>query len=131
MAPIYTAATGVIPQIVDDERLLELKSQLEKLELLVPLERRYATPEEVELPLDIDRLISLLEPWQRWTFEEQVSMPLLSCLRPIFSENKELTRKVIPSQFPPCRLTYKNGSSLSTKSMPVYRTTFKSIQIYC
>lgn len=74
MAPIFTAATGVIPQIVDDERLLQLQSQLEGLELLVPLRRHYATPEEVELPLDIVHLISLLEPWQRWTFEEQVSI---------------------------------------------------------
>ena len=74
MAPIFTAATGVVPQIVDDERLLKLQSQLEGLELLVPLRRRYSTPEEVELPIDIGRLISLLEPWQRWTFEEQVSI---------------------------------------------------------
>mmetsp|Transcript_3628 Transcript_3628/g.8298 ORF Transcript_3628/g.8298 Transcript_3628/m.8298 type:complete len:4344 (+) Transcript_3628:221-13252(+) len=74
MAPIFTAATGVIPQIVDDERLLQLQSELEGLDLLVPLRRRYSTPEEVELPLDIDRLISLLEPWQRWTFEEQIDL---------------------------------------------------------
>ena len=78
MAPIFTAATGVIPQIVDDERLLRLQTQLEEVELLVPLRRRYTSPEEVELPLDIDRLISLLEPWHHWKFEEQVSTISLS-----------------------------------------------------
>ena len=73
MAPIYTAAIGVTPQIIDDERLSQLRNHLEELELRKPLRRNYKSPEEVEEPLDVDRLVSILEPWQSWVFEEQVS----------------------------------------------------------
>jgi hypothetical protein len=73
MAPIFTAAAGVIPQIVDDERLRELRNHLVELELRVPLRKSHTTPEDLEEPLGINRLISLLEPWQSWEFEEQVS----------------------------------------------------------
>lgn len=74
MAPIYTAAAGVISQIVDDERLRELRNHLVELELRVPLRKSHTgtTPEDLEEPLGINRLISLLEPWQSWEFEEQV-----------------------------------------------------------
>ena len=73
MAPIYAAAVGVSPQLVDDDRLRELRSSLEAVEMQIPLHRRaYKTPEEVEKPLDIERLVSLLEAWQSWVFEEQV-----------------------------------------------------------
>lgn len=72
MAPIYAAAAGVIPQIIDDERLRNLQSQLEEMELGVPLRRTYTTPEEVAEPPGIDHLLSLLKPWQGWGFEEQV-----------------------------------------------------------
>jgi hypothetical protein len=72
MAPIFSAAVGVAPQIIDDERLFQLRTSLEELELKVPLIRTYKTPKEVGEPVDIDRLVSLLEPWQSWAFEEQV-----------------------------------------------------------
>jgi hypothetical protein len=74
MAPIYAAAVGISPQIIDDDRLRQLRKTLIEIELEVPLHRAYASPDEVELPIDIDRLVCLLEPWQSWVFEEQVSL---------------------------------------------------------
>eukprot|EP00980_Cylindrotheca_fusiformis_P007263 scaffold1525_cov142-Cylindrotheca_fusiformis.AAC.63 len=71
MAPIYAAAAGVIPQIIDDERLRQLQSQLEEVDLQVPPRRTYTGPEEVEEPQGIESVLALLEPWQKWGFEEQ------------------------------------------------------------
>ena len=64
MAPIYAAAVGISPQIIDDDRLRQLRKTLIEIELQVPLHRTYASPDEVELPIVIDLLVSLLEPWQ-------------------------------------------------------------------
>jgi hypothetical protein len=73
MAPIFTADVGITPQVIDDSRLLDLRKALAAIELRVPLGKAYSTPDEVELPLDIDQLITLIEPYQQWKFEEQVS----------------------------------------------------------
>jgi hypothetical protein len=73
MAPILAAEIGTPPQIIDDMRLVELRSALASIEDFVELGKSYSSPEEVEAPLDIDHLLSLIEPWQTWTFEEQVS----------------------------------------------------------
>lgn len=73
MAPIYAAAIGITPQIIDDVKLQNLKDSLTEIKLLVPLHRTYSSSEDVIVPLDIDRLVSLLEPHQEWIFEEQVS----------------------------------------------------------
>ena len=76
MAPIYAAAVGISPQIVDDDRLRELRTSLEAVHLQLPLHRRaYKSPEEVEMPLDIERLVSILEAFQSWVFEEQKAKP--------------------------------------------------------
>jgi hypothetical protein len=74
MAPIYAAAVGISPQIIDDDRLRQLRISLLEIELQVPLHRTYSSRDGVTVPLDIERLISLLEPWQSWVFEEQVSL---------------------------------------------------------
>ena len=73
MAPIFTADVGITPQVIDDSRLVDLRKALATIELRVPLGKSYTTPDEVELPLDIDQLITLIEPYQQWIFEEQVS----------------------------------------------------------
>ena len=72
MAPIYSAVVGVNPQIIDDERLRQLFNSLASIELKVPLHRTFTSPEEVTEPLDIESLVTLVEPWQSWMFEEQV-----------------------------------------------------------
>lgn len=74
MAPILAAEVGITPQIIDDKRLLELRSALAEMEVRVEPGKAYSHPDEVEVPLDIDRLIALIQPWQSWTFEEQVSL---------------------------------------------------------
>lgn len=78
MAPIFAADVGITPQIIDDVRLLNLRVALANLALRVPLGKTYSTPDEVEIPLDIDELIALIEPWQQWRFEEQVRRFIVS-----------------------------------------------------
>jgi hypothetical protein len=77
MAPIYAAAVGVNPQIIDDERLRQLRDSILSIDLKaplpLPLHRTFSTPEQVSEPLDIERLVEAVEPWQTWVFEEQVS----------------------------------------------------------
>lgn len=73
MAPILSAEVGITPQIIDDDRLVELRQALTGIEARVELGKTYSKPDDVEEPLDIDYLVSLIEPWQSWTFEEQVS----------------------------------------------------------
>lgn len=73
MAPILSASIGVTEEIVDDERLRRLRSALEEIRFKAPLDSRDKNPEKVAVPLDIERLVELLEPWRSWTFEEQVS----------------------------------------------------------
>ncbi len=75
MAPIFATDVGIMPQIIDDVRLHDLRERLTNIELRVPLGKTYSTPEEVEIPLDIDQLAAFLEPWQEWRFEEQVRWP--------------------------------------------------------
>jgi hypothetical protein len=81
MAPIYAAAVGVTPQIIDDDRLAQLRDSLQTIEFLqVPTAgtgdtggmKSNISPAQVQPPLDIARLVALLEPWQTWVFEEQV-----------------------------------------------------------
>ena len=76
MAPIYAAAVGINPQIIDDESLRQLRDSILSIELKAPLHRTFSTPEQVSEPLDIERLVVAVEPWQTWVFEEQVSLIL-------------------------------------------------------
>ena len=85
MAPIFAAAVGINPQIIDDERLRQLMKSLSTVKLQVPLHRTYTSPEEVETPLDIDHLVTLLEPWKTWLFEEQVGQSATHPSNGIFS----------------------------------------------
>ena len=73
MAPILAAEIGTPPQTIDDKRLVDLRSALAAIEDRVEMGKSYSSPEEVEPPLDMNHLLSLIEPWQSWTFEEQVS----------------------------------------------------------
>lgn len=68
MAPIFPSI-GITPQIIDDKRLKSLRSNLESL----TLNKQLRNVDPVSDPLDIERLVALLEPWPTWTFEEQVS----------------------------------------------------------
>ena len=73
MAPILSASIGVNPQILDDERLRSLRKSLEDLEMKNRSSSEIASSEDISVPLDIERLVALLEPYQSWNFEEQVS----------------------------------------------------------
>jgi len=75
MAPIYAAAVGITPQIIDDPELETLRSNLEALEFEVAPHKDFSCPDDVDVPMDIEALISLIEPHQKWKFEEQVSAP--------------------------------------------------------
>lgn len=77
MAPIF-ASIGITPQVIDDKRLRVLRSSLESIGLNETLENAHQISEPLNAPLDIERLVELLEPWQAWTFEEQVSFMNLS-----------------------------------------------------
>ena len=72
MAPIFPSI-GITPQIIDDKRLKSLRSNLESLPLNKQLRNVDPVSDPLNAPLDIERLVALLEPWPTWTFEEQVS----------------------------------------------------------
>jgi hypothetical protein len=73
MAPIHLTSVAVTRQVVDDEQLRTLRKSLEDLKLKCPLSPDVESLEQVSIPLDIEQLVSLLEPWMSWPFEEQVS----------------------------------------------------------
>lgn len=72
MAPILSASVGITRLIVDDERLRTLRSSLEDMKIKGPLDLSFESSEEVTVPLDIEQLVSVVEPWTSWPFEEQV-----------------------------------------------------------
>lgn len=82
MAPIFSTEVGITPQIIDDARLLQLRRSLAEIELWLELGKKYSKTDEVEEPLDINHLISLIEPWQSWRFEEQVCFGVVGSFFP-------------------------------------------------
>ena len=73
MAPIHGAAVGVSPQAIEDDRLRNLRDALLAIEIRETFHQDFASPDEVVEPFDVSRLVSELDPWQTWVFEEQVS----------------------------------------------------------
>lgn len=75
MAPILSTAVGVTPQIIDDPRLQKLLVKLNEYEPKGLYQtKNYQSSEEVIAPHDhIEELVAVLEPYQKWIFEEQVS----------------------------------------------------------
>ena len=67
MPPTQATAVGVNPQIIDDPRLRSLLQKLNEFE--VPLDQQ---KDNNDAPVDVAALISTLEPYQSWDFEEQV-----------------------------------------------------------
>ena len=78
MAPIHGAAVGVSPQTIEDDRLRNLRESLLAIEVEETFLRHFTSPDQVTEPFDIGRLVSALEPWQSWVFEEQVRAKSLS-----------------------------------------------------
>jgi hypothetical protein len=78
MAPILSTAIGVTPQIIDDPRLRQLLNRLDEFEpnKVSASSTKPQSAEEVIAPLDITKLVSLLEPYQTWIFEEQVRLAM-------------------------------------------------------
>ena len=73
MAPIF-ASIGITPQIIDDERLRTLRKNLQSTSFKNILDNTNQIITTPMIELNIERLIRLIEPWQSWTFEEQVSI---------------------------------------------------------
>eukprot|EP00535_Pseudo-nitzschia_heimii_P007678 CAMPEP_0197189792 /NCGR_PEP_ID=MMETSP1423-20130617/20397_1 /TAXON_ID=476441 /ORGANISM="Pseudo-nitzschia heimii, Strain UNC1101" /LENGTH=137 /DNA_ID=CAMNT_0042642007 /DNA_START=151 /DNA_END=561 /DNA_ORIENTATION=- len=73
MAPIF-ASIGITPQIIDDERLRRLRRNLESISFNKISDNTESEIESLKIPLDVERLVGLIEPWQLWTFEEQVDL---------------------------------------------------------
>jgi hypothetical protein len=73
MAPIHSSSVAVTRQVVDDEQLRMLQRSLENLKVKDLSSHYVESSEQVSIPLDIEQLVSLLEPWKSWPFEEQVS----------------------------------------------------------
>lgn len=72
MAPILATTTGVTPQVMDDSDLVDLIRSLNGLKLI---EKHSSLGTDDQLvPLEIEQLCNILEPWHKeWLFEEQVS----------------------------------------------------------
>jgi hypothetical protein len=71
MAPIATNSTGMMPQVLDDPKLIDLLSKLSSLDL-------------VENEASLNQLTDLLEPNKsKWLFEETVRLvePILQFAR--------------------------------------------------
>ena len=77
LAPIHGAAVGVSPQAIEDDRLRNLRDALLAIEIKETFHQNFASPAEVIEPFDVSRLVSELDPWQTWVFEEQVSISVL------------------------------------------------------
>ena len=127
MAPIF-ASIGITPQIIDDERLRAMRSCLESMQFNGPLNNTHQTSEKLRMPLDIERLVGILEPWQSWTFEEQVSSFYLfgreaHCSQ--FFRRSHVTHLLLYLH----RLTFKNGLMLWTESMHLCRSTSRNIRL--
>ena len=105
MAPIF-ATIGITPQIVDDERLIALRSSIGSVTLDGTFNESSQTSKTPRMPIDIERLVGLLEPWQSWAFEEQVRKPSLFFLRPF---KKISDPNVLSQSFLFYRLIFKNG----------------------
>jgi len=105
MAPIF-ATIGITPQIVDDERLIALRSSIGSVTLDGTFNESSQTSKTPRMPIDIERLVGLLEPWQSWAFEEQVRKPSLFFLRPF---EKISDPNVLSQSFLFYRLIFKNG----------------------
>lgn len=75
MAPILSTAVGITPQIIDDPRLQQLLKDLNEFQPknVVYQNNKPQSAGDVVAPLDITKLVSTLEPYQKWIFEEQVS----------------------------------------------------------
>jgi hypothetical protein len=84
MAPILSASIGITPQIIDDGNLRTLRKSLQDLEMksnvptgstmeVVRTEQGDGLRSNlISVPVDIELLVSVLEPYQTWNFEEQV-----------------------------------------------------------
>ena len=60
MAPVKATAVGITPQIIDDPELKEL------------LQRLNSFSSNHDVTMEADVLVSLLEQYEKWRFEEQV-----------------------------------------------------------
>ena len=106
MAPIF-ATIGITPQIVDDERLIALRSSIGSVSLDGTFNESSQTSKTPRMPIDIERLVGLLEPWQSWAFEEQVRKPSLIFFFILFKKVSD--PNVLSQSFLFYRLIFKNG----------------------
>lgn len=67
MAPVKATAVGIAPQAIDDSELSTLLETLNNFELNAAEDIENASTDE------INRLVSVVEPYPEWQFEEQVS----------------------------------------------------------
>ena len=75
MAPILAKASGVIPQVIDDENLRTVLTSLNALQP-VPDDAPVVSSDQ-PLPSGILELCTILEPWHKeWRFEEQVCIDI-------------------------------------------------------
>jgi len=84
MAPVKNNALGFAPQMLDDPELIKLIKELSSVEITNVRECRMEAP-----PVDIERLVALVEPHPTWTFEEQVN--LLEWIAPLNAIDAALT----------------------------------------
>lgn len=74
MAPVKATSVGVAPQIIDDIKLVHLLERLNSFEIHITPSSEMAADQPQSLPpLNIDALISELNPYPSWRFEEQVN----------------------------------------------------------
>jgi hypothetical protein len=82
MAPVKTTPLGVTPQIMDDPKLSDLQKAFDEVKLLDD----DLSHGEDETPVDVDHLVSIIEKYPKWVFEEQVSMILMLIVRSFGNE---------------------------------------------
>ena len=119
MAPIYAGDIGITPQIIDDEQLVTLRNAFATTipfyqSILVDNPPTYTSPEQVPEPLDIGKLVALVEPWQTWKFEEQVSKSSVVCAR-----RRGSFARSIPSHS--CLLSLITATHTTPLSLQTYR----------
>lgn len=114
MAPVVISSTGIPRQTIDSPELISLIERLSKLDPKtndgvsvdgagMDIDKDDADGDKVadSPPLDIDELVDELKKYQRWRFQEQVSLesvriiiiplPHLCCYACLLNETKRLT----------------------------------------
>lgn len=72
MAPITATLTGIQPQVIDDQELLDFLARLRAFDVSSSVKDDHVES-TATAPVDVDGLVAELERYPKWRFQELVS----------------------------------------------------------